>query len=193
MGRNMGMGKLGGDICMMRKFRWLFFIDGVSDDGASALPPDKGARPSLSFKEIEVQHLNETVYFPGKPDWKPIQLTLFDLKLNENPVFGWLREQYDVCGGDDQSSERARWNRPGNFKKDARLEMYDGCGNIMEKWFFKNVWPNNIEWGDLDMSNNEYITVELTLRYDRAWVTDCRTNPSFTGDINVGGPIAGQA
>lgn len=63
----------------------------------------------------------------------------------------------------------------------------------MEKWFFKNVWPNNIEWGDLDMSNNEYITVELTLRYDRAWVTDCRTNPSFTGDINVGGPIAGQA
>lgn len=187
------MGKLGGDICMMRKFRWLFFIDGVSDDGASALPPDKGARPSLSFKEIEVQHLNETVYFPGKPDWKPIQLTLFDLKKNYNPVFEWLSEQYDVCGGNDQSSERARWNRPGNFKKDARLEMYDGCGNVMEKWFFKNVWPNNIEWGDLDMSNSEYITVELTLRYDRAWVTDCRTNPSFTGDINVGGPIAGQA
>lgn len=177
MGRNMGMGKLGGDICMMRKFRWLFFIDDVSDDGTNALPPDKGARPSLSFKEIEVQHLNETVYFPGKPDWKPIQLTLFDLKSNYNPVFEWLSEQYDVCGGDRQSSDFAYWSRPGNFKKDARLEMYDGCGNIMEKWFFKNVWPNNIEWGDLDMSNNEYVTVELTLRYDRAWVAECIPTP----------------
>lgn len=182
------MGKLGGDICMMRKFRWLFFIDGVSDDGASALPPDKGARPSLSFKEIEVQHLNETVYFPGKPDWKPIQLTLFDLKTNYNPVFEWLSEQYDVCGGNDQSSEAAYWSTPRNFKRDGKLKMFDGCGNVMEEWVFKNMWPNNIEWGDLDMSNSEYITVELTLRYDRAWVTDCiptqtsrRTNNTDTG------------
>lgn len=175
MAQNMGMGKLGtGDVCVMRKFRWLFFIDGVCDDGTSALPPDKGARPSLNFKEMEAQHLNETIYFPAKPDWKPITLTLFDLKLKRNPVFGWLREQYDVCGGEDPASETAIWKRPGAFKKDARLEMYDGCGNVVEKWWFKNAWPNNIEWGDLDMQNSDYVTVELTLRYDRAWVTDCR-------------------
>ena len=66
MGRDMGLGALGGgDICLMRKFRWIFTIDGVCDDGTSALPPDKGARPSLNFKEIEVQHLNETIYFAG--------------------------------------------------------------------------------------------------------------------------------
>lgn len=172
----MGMGKLGNaNICMMRKFRWLFYITGVSDDGSSALPPDKGARPSLSFKEIEAQHLNETVYFPGKPDWKPITITLFDLKMNTNPVFMWLREVYDVCG-EEEGGDRAIWKAPapGVFKRDGTLKMLDGCGNIMEEWVFKNIWPNNIEWGDLDMSNNEYVTVELTLRYDRAWVKDCR-------------------
>jgi hypothetical protein len=189
MGREMGMGRLGtADVCIMRKFRWMFFVDGVSGDGTNALPPDKGARPSLNFKEAEVQHLNETVYFPMKPDWKPITLTLFDLKGSGNPVFDWLSLQYDVCGGDNPGSNFASWRRPGNFKKNAWLEMYDGCGNIVEKWWFQNVWPNNIEWGDLDMQSGDYVTAELTLRYDRAWVTDCygRPDPSFSGDISPG-------
>jgi len=177
MGQNMGMGKLGsGDLCMMRKFRWMFYIDGVCDDGVGALPPDKGARPSLSFKEIEVQHLNEIVYFPGKPDWKPVQLTLFDLKMSRNPVFGWLSNVYDVCAGRSEDAlDVANWKVPaaGAFKRDGKLKMFDGCGNVMEEWVFKNMWPNNIEWGELDMSNLDYVTAELTLRYDRAWVTDC--------------------
>ena len=80
MAQKMGLGKFDTDVCLMRKFRWLFFIDGISDDGTNALPPDKGARPSLNFKEIEVQHLNEIVYF-----------ALFDLKPNKNPVFGGLK------------------------------------------------------------------------------------------------------
>lgn len=185
----MGLGKLGGgDLCLMRKFRWLFFIDEVCDDGTSALPPDKGARPSLNFKEIEVQHLNETVYFAGKPDWKPINLTLFDLKLNKNPIFQWLKEQYESC--DDKGNWKAP--EPGRWKKTGRLKMFDGCGNVMEEWVFRNIWPNNIEWGDLDMSNQDYVTVELTLRYDRAWALDCSSgggggNGNFTGDINPGG------
>lgn len=193
MAQNMGMGKLGtGEVCVMRKFRWLFFVDGVCDDGTKAMPPDKGARPSLSFKEIEAQHLNETIYFPGKPDWKPITITLFDLKGSGNPVFNWLTEQYNVCNGDPEGGSKfaatAEWLRPSGFKKLARLEMYDGCGNVVERWWYQNVWPNNIEWGDLDMQNSDYVTVELTLRYDRAWVTDCTPKTpqsSYTGDINT--------
>ena len=47
--------------------------------------------------------------------------------------------------------------------------MYDGCGEILETWTFENVWPNNIEWGELDMSDSSYVTIDLTLRYDRAY------------------------
>ena len=166
MGRNMGLGKFSSDVCLMRKYRWLFYIDGVSDDGTSALPPDKGARPSLSFKEIEVQHLNEVIYFPGKPDWKPIQLTLFDLKENKNPVFDWIKKRYDTSFGEGD------WSADPSFKKNASLQMYDGCGEVMETWRFDNAWPNNVEWGELDMASNDYVTVELTLRYDRAWIKE---------------------
>ena len=165
---DMGLGKLGGSsICIKRKFRWLLKIPDISGDSANVLPPEKSARPSLSFKEIEAQHLNETIYFAGKPEWKPISLVLYDLKLNSNPIFQWLKGQYDPCEG--------TWNTPtpGQWKKStAYLEMYDGCGNILETWIYENVWPNAIEWGDLDMSNNEYVTVDLTLRYDRAYISE---------------------
>ena len=151
------------NLCLMRKFRWLFFIPDISAEGTNALPPEKGARPSLAFKEIEAQHLNEIIYYPSKPDWKQITLTLYDLKKNTNPVFNWLKEKYDPYNG--------TWKVGENFKKPiARLQMYDGCGNVQENWIFENVWPNNIEWGELDMSDSSYVTVELTLRYDRAYV-----------------------
>ena len=166
MGFDFGLEKP--DLCLMRKFRWLFKIDEVCAQGVNSLPPEKGARPSLSFKEVEVQHLNEIIYYPSKPDWKPINLTLYDLKKNQNPVLNWIKEQYDTqngtwkvgYGGDDRK-----------FKKEnATLEMYDGCGNVIETWKFINVWPNNIEWGELDMQDNNYLTIDLTLRYDRAYI-----------------------
>jgi len=169
LGRNMGIGVLGGaDVCIKRKFRWMFYIDNVVGEGMNMLPPDKAGRPSLSFKEIEAQHLNETIYFAGKPDWKPIQVTLVDLKTSKSPVFEWLKNQYDPC------DDKGTWKRPGQmWKRDIRLEMYDGCGEVVEKWIMRNAWPNNIEWSDLDMSQSDYCVIDVTMRYDRAWIEGC--------------------
>ena len=170
------------DLCIKRKFRWLFKIPDISSAGTSTLPPEKSARPSLSFKEIEAQHLNETIYFPGKPDWKPINLTLYDIKTNYNPIIEWLKQQYDASAltpswgkwllrdGQDPSPQNQREPRPGPFKKTAALELLDGCGGILERWTFENIWPNNIEWGELDYSDNAYVVIDLTLRYDRAFI-----------------------
>lgn len=169
MGRNMGIGILGSPtVCLKRKFRWMMELAGIIGEGVDMLPPDKGQRPSLSFKEIEAQHLNETIFFAGKPDWKPLQVTLFDIKTNVNPIFKWLKNQYDTCGG------KGDWKRPGPlWKRDVYIYLYDGCGDVIEKWTLRNAWPNNIEWGELDMRESDYTTVELTLRYDRAWIEGC--------------------
>ena len=156
-----------------RKNRWLFKIKDISAYGINALPPSKGARPSISFKEMEAQHLTETVYFPGKPEWKPINLTLYDIKRKckeEHPIFEWLKKIYNP--------ETGKWTSPcpanetTSFKKSsATLELYDGCGEILEIWTFEGVWPNNIEFGDLDMQSSDVLTCDLTLRYDRAYIS----------------------
>ena len=167
-GRNMGFdfGLNDPNTCFKRKNRWLFKIDGISaDDGVNSLPPSKAARPSLSFKEIEVQHLNETIYFPGKPDWKPINLTLYDIKKNSHPIFDWLLMLYDP-----QSDSKYNASCDGFKKPEATLELYDGCGTVIETWVFESIWPQAIEFGELDMTTSDLITCDLTLRYDRAYI-----------------------
>lgn len=164
MAQTMGFGILGeGGTTFKRKNRWLFKIDNVSDDGASALPPLKSARPSLTFKEMEAQHLNETVFFPSKPEWKPVTLTLYDINDRGNKVVDWIKTVYDAKEG--------TWSPScdGQFKKRCTLEMYDGCGDVCETWTFENAWPQVIEWGELDMADAGIVTIDITLRYDRAY------------------------
>jgi hypothetical protein len=88
-------------------------------------------------------------------------LTLYDLKKNSNPVLGWINQIYDT--GTEQ------WNASADgFKKDAYLELYDGTGETLESWLLVAAWPQDINFGDLDMGTSEVVTVDVTLRYDRA-------------------------
>jgi hypothetical protein len=177
-----------------RKYRWVFNIPGISEDPISALPPSKAARPSISFKEIEAQHLSETVYFPGKPDWKPITITLYDIvrdNATKHPVFEWLRKYYDPEKGsvlfacEEQIIGKPITLTGSGFKKpEATLQLLGGCGEIIETWKFINVWPQNIEFGDLDMQSSEVLTCDLTLRYDRAYIEYANNDENLRGDIS---------
>jgi phage tail-like protein len=169
---NMGINWYTKDTILKRKFRWVFSIIDVTNvdsakGSANALPPLKSNRPILEFREMEVQHLNEIVYFPAKPDWKPITLTLYDLKTNENPVFKWLKTIYDPSNG--------TWSVDASLKKNATLKMLDGCGNEVEAWTLENAWPQAINFGELDMGSSDVVLVEITLRYDRAFITSDQT------------------
>lgn len=147
-----------------RKFRWLFKIEGVSGY-TNSLPPMRSERPSLSFRETPIQHLNETIYIPVKPEWKPVSLVLYDVKTRgEHPVFKWLKDGYDPKAG--------QWYpvTNGEFLKEAKLELYDGCGNVIETWVYENAWPQVSEFGELDMGNQELVTAQVTMRYARAFV-----------------------
>jgi hypothetical protein len=159
-----------------RAFRWLFTIPGVAADntpGVDALPPEKSARPSISFKEMEIKHLIEDVYYPCKPDWKPITITLFDLKKRVHPVWEWLVKLYDAKAGKFFSPNKPAQNgtsqQIGKFIKDCTLTMYNGCGNAVEKWYYEDAWPQSINFQTLDMGQSGIMTCEITLRYARAY------------------------
>jgi hypothetical protein len=156
------------DLCLPRKNRWLFKIPDVSAEGANTLPPQKGSRPSLSFKEMEAQHLTETIYFPQKPEWKPVSLTLYEptaKTMGGHPVWEWVKKCYRV------TDASVLWTPSAEVMKErATLEMYNGCGDVLETWVFENAWPQAVEFGDLDMSSSDVVTCDLTIRYDRAYI-----------------------
>jgi hypothetical protein len=183
MAQPMGLGIIR-TACPKQKNRWFIKIDGITE-GLGILPPSKSARPNISFKEMEVQHVVETIYFPSKPDWKPINLVLYDFKSGGlgHPVAKWVNKCYEVRQGN------VSWKgSTAGFKQDISLELYDGCGNTIEKWVYENAYPNTIEFGELDMQSSEIVTCDLTIRYDRAYVTGGENGGSGSG--GGGGGIA---
>jgi len=164
MAQQMGWGDSFGlrDGCFKRKNRWLFTIPEISAEGINALPPSKASRPGLSFKELSMEHLTETIYYPGKPEWKPITITLYDLRKEQSPLWDWIYSLYDL--------PNSRYLYSVGFKKEqAILTLYDGQGLELENWFFESVWCQDIVFGELDMSDSGICTVDITLRYDRAY------------------------
>lgn len=149
--------------------RWLFQIEGISAT-ANALPPLKASRPQLDFQEQQVQHLVQQIHYPVMAEWKPITLTLYDNKANENPVFDWIRQVYDPNGDNEWRPVYTAGCQDTCFKRNGILCLYEGCGKVSEKWKFENCWPQSVNFGDLDMSNSEIVTVDITLRYDRAYI-----------------------
>ncbi len=165
------------NICFKKKNRWKFIIPSISADGVSSLPPLKSGRLSMNFKEIQAEHLNETIFFPSKPEWKPISLTLYDIvKDDENPVFSWLRTAYDP-------KNCSLWTpclTAGLKCAEAYIVMLDGCGEELERWTLEHVWPQALEFVEGDMASTEVIYCDVTLRYDRAYIT----NPAGASDID---------
>lgn len=152
--------------CYFQKNRWLFKINEVSATSINSLPPLKSARPSLSYRELQVEHLNETIYYPGKPEVKPVNLVLYDLKKNKHPVFAWLKKFYNPCDGSIYTP------LDNNFIMNPTLELYDGCGTLIEMWTFENAWPQSVDFGELDMASGDILTCDISLRYARAYITD---------------------
>lgn len=168
----------GDQVVFKRKFRWLFKIPEICIEGVFALPPLRGSRPTYSFKEVGVQHLTEEIFYPMKVEWKPINLVLYDTAKPIHPVIEWISLIHRINYNCDHkfipsvSGEDNMISAP--FKKLGKLELYDGCGNIIEQWKFENCWPQSVEFGDLDMASNDIVTVNITLRYDRAcWIKGC--------------------
>lgn len=149
-----------------RQFRWMFRIPEVSADGTNSLPPRKGARPGINLKEFEFQHLSESIWYPMKPEWKTVNLTLYDIGCNENPVFKWLTDIYDPSSLESKFEMAAS----SEFLTNAKLELYDGMGTPLETWNFSKCYPQSIDWGTLDMDSSDFVVCDLTLRYQRATV-----------------------
>lgn len=172
----MGLGILK-DAFFKRKFRWLFYVNGVNNDqiigdGFNALPPSKASRPNISFKSAQFEHLNETISFPVKPEWKPINITLFDIKCKLNPIWdNWLNLIYRP------KEDKNNYSYPINqgaqnksFKRDASLKLFDGCGKMIESWIFESAYPEDINFDELNMDENGIVNINLTLKYDRAYI-----------------------
>jgi len=178
--RNMGLGALGfAQIGFKRKFRWTLTINPYcrSFSDSSAKYVDTGvafshigpnfckvaARPNFDVEETELNFLNAKTWLAGKVTWQTISTTFIDASARE------IQNLYLWIGQNAKLEDHVKFWQGTSFQDyaaTAELILYTGCGEPMEAWLLFNVWPQAVNFGELDYTSSEEATIELTLRYD---------------------------
>ena len=178
MAINMGMGALAGpNIGFKRKFRWTLQIDW---NGSTISPylVKIASRPNVSIEETEINFLNGKMWIPGKASWETITVTFYDLfgpGSDITTLYSWLASVYnflDPVGLQQMSRKGPQGGTGKGYSGAGILTLYDGCGTELEIWDLDNMWPQAINFGELDFSTSEEVTIEATLRYSEVTYTN---------------------
>ena len=134
----------------------------MSLNGLPAFLVKTMARPSISFEEVELHHMNVKRYVHGKATWEPIEVTLYDpvVPSAAQGVMEWIRLHHESVTGRDGYSDF--------YKKDLNFQVLGPVGDIVEEWKLKGAFIQDANFGELDFSSSEPIDIQLTLRYDYA-------------------------
>tara|TARA_B100000287_G_scaffold412085_1_gene442176 strand:+ start:272 stop:760 length:489 start_codon:yes stop_codon:yes gene_type:complete len=120
------------------------------------------ARPSISFEEVELHHMNVKRYVHGKATWEPIEVTLYDpvVPSAAQGVMEWIRLHHESVTGRDGYSDF--------YKKDIGFQVLGPVGDVVEEWLLKGAFIQAANFNDLSFDSSEPVDIALTLRYDYA-------------------------
>lgn len=176
----MGLGTIGNpDLVFKRKYRWSFTIKPYCSE-IGIIPSafvKLASRPNLTVEETEINFLHGKMYIPGKATWETLTVTYYDVggKSSYGPeLFRWLATTFNFLDpvGLQQSSRRGGAGSTQGYAAQGLLLLYDGCGSPMEEWSLDHMWPQAINFGELDFSSSEEVTIELTLRFSECRYTN---------------------
>lgn len=158
-----------------RKHRWVFT---VIERGAGRFSEAEllvllsASRPVFKFDQPEMHHDQEVAYFAGKQTWEPVTLKWYDIEQDPDVsagIYNWITTVTDL--------PTAHVNPPSFYKRSASMSMTDGHGRPTETWQYCNAWPAQVNWGEGDYSQTDLQTIEVTMRFDRAYRV-CRPAPA---------------
>lgn len=179
-------------VTFKKKNRWEFSVIDLIDMEnftSPVLPPNTAARPSLTFKEIQIEHLVETISIPGKPEWGVLDVSLYDIQCKENPLFKWLKRLYDPFAG-KYNTLVGRSYKTSYKISTAQLRMLNGCGEVLEIWVYEGLWVQKIDWGQLEMSSGDIVMVDISFKYDRAYQSLSNVGTLINDSGSNGGSVS---
>lgn len=138
------------------QFRYYMYIDGIPSYIVKS-----AKRPSISFSNITIDHINMKRKLIGKGEWEDIDLTLYD-PINPSgaqAVISWIRQAYESATG--------RAGYADFYKKEITLNMLGPVGDVVEQWKLKGAYISKADWGALDWSNTDSAAeINITITYD---------------------------
>jgi len=134
----------------------------MSIDGIPAYLIKTAARPSITFEEVELNHMNVKRFVKGKGTWDTIEITLYDpvVPSAAQAVMEWIRLGHESVTGRDGYSDF--------YKKDVDFQVLGPVGDVVEQWKLKGTWIVSANFNDLDFASSDPADISVTLRYDYA-------------------------
>ena len=139
------------------KTRFIMYIEGIP-----AYLIRTANRPTITFEEIELDHINVKRYVKGKGAWETLDITLYDpiVPSGAQAVMEWVRLHKESVTGRDGYSDF--------YKKDVTINVLGPVGDKVEEWTLKGAFIQTANFGDMNWETNEPAEITLTLRYDYA-------------------------
>ena len=143
--------------------------------------------PSFDLGETEHHYLGGKYYFPGKVSWSEVTMTLVDpISPDAVGVMNQIliNSGYMVpIGTADSQYHTISKNRSINAGlADIKIEILKSDGAVVEQWTLNQPFIKSAKFGDLDYSNEDLRTVDLTIRYDWATCTFPAGHPDFASE-----------
>ena len=137
--------------------RFLMKIDGIP-----SYLIKKISRPSVSFGEVVLDHINVKRKIKGKANWDNITCELYDpvTPSGAQAVMEWVRLSHESVTGRDGYSDF--------YKKDIRFNALGPVGDVVEEWICKGAYCSQANFGDMDWGSDTPTEITLTIRMDYA-------------------------
>ena len=137
--------------------RYLMDIDGIP-----GYLIKKISRPSITFGEVVLDHINVKRKIKGKANWDNITCDLYDpvTPSGAQAVMEWVRLSHESVTGRDGYSDF--------YKKDITIQTLGPVGDIVEEWILKGAYCQNASFGDGDWTSDAPMNISMTIVMDYA-------------------------
>ena len=130
--------------------------------------------PSFSSSPVEHNYLDNKYFFPGRVTWEDVSMTLVDpvsidaVKKTNEYIIGKNGEvNYKVKQEGDNEFTVSKRKAVGALGQ-VTITVLGAEGDAIETWTLNNAFITSAAYGDLDYSNDELRTVDMTIKYDWA-------------------------
>ena len=158
----------------VRAYQWeITFLFGQGETNSIQKPLTLAAKQvngvGFQVEDIEVNRVNDKVYYPGRPSMDELVVT-FD-NLQRAKVDKLLYELMGVTY-DPRSGEMQNQKVPGesgtlpSFKQEVQITQLTGDGLPRNVIRLFGCYPKKITHGEYNYSTNEFHTIEMSFRYD---------------------------
>ena len=137
--------------------RFLMQIEGVP-----AYLIKKISRPSITFNEVVLDHINVKRKIKGKAKWDNITCDLYDpvTPSGAQSVMEWIRLSHESVTGRDGYSDF--------YKKNIHIQTLGPVGDIVEEWILKGAYCQTANFGSMDWAQSEPVSITMTIVMDYA-------------------------